>query len=282
MSPDDAAARPDAEVERLEALRRELARSQAALARSQAALAKEREALAADRRALAREWAVLRAQQAAAARDLRASAVQPTSTRSASRWTEQDGGAFVCRVGAALTRGEHELLRLGWPDGWLLASGVEVADRNRTREIDLLVIAPQGVVVVEQKDTAARGTLHFSANGPPMVDGAALPQLGGALRQARLPAQMIAASSREAGIRVGYVQSVLTLRGRVRVEPPQVGGVHLCAFDEVRQRIHDMLGPSDEESALQVGTVLALLSSLGLPLIGLPALQELGFPDSSW
>src|SRR5690606_29616928 len=108
MSPDDAAARPDAEVERLEALRRELAQSQAALA-------KEREALAADRRALAREWAELRAKQAAATRDLRASAVQPTSAQSASRWTEQDGGAFVCRVGAALTRGEHELLRLGWP-----------------------------------------------------------------------------------------------------------------------------------------------------------------------
>ena len=54
-------------------------------------------------------------------------------------WVENDAGFFTCVVGRAVTRGEEALLRLRWPDGWLIATGFEVVDAQRSREVDASV-----------------------------------------------------------------------------------------------------------------------------------------------
>lgn len=278
-----------AERKQLEAERKQLAAEREALAADAQRLAADRKQLATDRarldaeRMAMAESARLAIRKAERARPAPAPAGTHASDRpSAPTWRELDTGAYRCIVGAALTRGEHQLLRQPWPEGWLIVSGLEVSDRTRSREVDLLVLAPQGLVVIEQKDTAVRGTLRFDEGGAAQADGSPVPSLSGALRQARLPAQMIGAALRDAGIRGGYVGALLAVRGPRRVEPSQVGATRVCRTDDVVRAVAQMLGPDDPDQALPVGTVLTILSRLGLPITGLPALQTLGFPASEW
>lgn len=283
-----AAEREELAAERaaLAAEREALDADRARLDADRATLAADRSRLDAERMALA-ESARLAARQAERAASVPAGAGSPAGPRLASRaaaptWRELDTGAYACIVGTALTRGEHQLIRQAWPEGWLVASGLEVSDRTRSREVDLLVVAPQGLVVIEQKDTGVRGTLRFDDGGAAQADGRPVPSLSGALRQARLPAQMIGAGLRDAGVQAGYVGALLAVRGPRQVEPAQVGATRICRTDDVVTATAQMLGPLDEERALPVGTVLTILTRLGLPITGLPALQQVGFPESQW
>jgi hypothetical protein len=206
----------------------------------------------------------------------------PTTVQRSSRWTETDTGAWVCQVGQALTRGEERLASLPWPDGWLIATGFEITDRTRTREVDALVIAPGGVAVVEQKDTVASGRLQFWANGPAEVDGVEVPALTGALRQARLPAQMLSTTFREQGIRAGYVTALLAVHGRVTLRSEQIGGVHVANTADLVRTAVSLLALHDPDDALTAGTVLGLLTAVALPMTALPPLTQIGYPETSW
>lgn len=206
---------------------------------------------------------------------------RPTPARPP-RWRQSDSGAYLCHVGAALTRGEERLAQLPWPDGWLVATGFEVADHTRTREVDALVIAPGGVVVIEQKDTVARGQLELHVNGPATVDGREIASLTGALRQARLPAQMVSTALRTRDIRAGYVSAVLSIHGRATVRAEQIGGVHVCATARLVRTAASLVELRDPEEGLSAGAALGVLSAVGLPLTGLPALNQIGFHDSTW
>jgi hypothetical protein len=243
----------------------------------------ERDEIAELKAALAAQQAELEATRAALEAE-RARTPQPSRPAAgpAPRWRETDSGAWVCQVGNALTRGEERLTRLPWPDGWLIASGFELADSTRTREVDALVVAPGGVLAVEQKDTAARGRLELRANGPALVDGVEVPTLTGALRQARLPAQMLSTALREHGVRAGYVSAALSIHGRVTLQTEQIGGVHVVPTGQLVRVASDLLRPRDPEEVLTAGTVLGLLQAAGLPLTGLPPLNEIGFPDTTW
>ncbi|MFS3127841.1 nuclease-related domain-containing protein [Nocardioides sp. Bht2] len=291
----------------LAAEREELAAARAALAAEREALDADRARLNADRATLATDRARHDAERMALAESARVAAARaeqaksaaagsiPTVSASSHRmapatshavaaavWRQQESGCYTCVVGNAATRGEHELLMQPWPEGWLVVAGLEVTDRTRSREVDALVIAPHGLLVIEQKDTSARGSLLFAPNGPPLLDGIALDPLSGALRQARLPAQMLGTSLSEAGIRAGYVAALLAIRGQVRVSPDRVGATHLAVTRDAVRVARSLLDRDHDEERLTAGTVLAVLSHLALPLRGLPSLQDVGFADSSW
>ncbi|WP_300683600.1 nuclease-related domain-containing protein [Nocardioides sp.] len=243
----------------------------------------ENDEIAALKAALAAQSAELEATRAALeeARSGTPSPARPAA-RPAPRWRESDSGAWTCAVGRAVTRGEERLAALPWPDGWLLAFGFEIADHTRTREVDALVIAPGGVLVIEQKDTAARGRLELTANGPALVDGVEVPRLSGALRQARLPAQMLSTALREHGVRGGYVSAMLSIHGRVTLRAEQIGGVHVVPTAQLVRAAASLLKVRDPEETLTAGTVLGVLNAVGLPLTGLPPLTEIGFPETTW
>ncbi len=195
------------------------------------------------------------------------------------RWVEQDAGHFTCTVGAPRTDGEQELLGLPWPQGWLVVGGLQVVDSNRTREVDALVIAPNGLVVIEHKEVRRGGTLRFAVNGPPLLDGAPVAHLTGALAQARLPAQILASTLSEAGIVAGFVAAVLALGGPVDVLDERVGGTWVTPMRHLVSTVMALFEP-DTEDNLRVGTVEALLVALGLPLGGLPSLRDCAFHGS--
>lgn len=204
-------------------------------------------------------------------------AVSPAPPRVPSRsWTEADAGFFTCVVGRAVTRGEDDLLRLRWPDGWLVATGLEVTDSNRSREIDALVVTPRGVVVVEQKDTAARGLLSFPPNDVPLLDDQEFPRFDGAVRQTRLAAQVVASILEDARINAGFISAVLAIRGSVMIADRAVGSTWITRTSQLVEAITQLTAERGQD-LLTAGSVQGLLVQLGLPVRGLPALDELGF-----
>lgn len=212
---------------------------------------------------------------------MRAHARKAPTAAPGTRWVEHDTGHRSVFVGPRATPGEQAVLDLPWPDGWLVVGGLQVVDSTRTREVDALVVTPAGLVVVEQKDVRRGRRLVFAPNGAPLLDGHEVPHLAGALHQARLPAQILASTLRDGGVHAGFIHSVLAVRGVAEVGTSKVGDTHVSTVAGLVRVVQGLLGDVDADHALGIGTVEALVVTLGLPQGGLPPLASCGFASST-
>jgi len=152
--------------------------------------------------------------------------------------------------------------------------GVSVARGRTVREIDAVVLTPDGLVVIEAKGTAMRGQLASSLNSDWTIDGAAADFYGGPnpLAQTRKAAQVLRQSLESVGVASGFITAVVAVSGPVRTSPHLLGDTWVSHVDDVAGVLLRM-----RRSIMSISTARRVLACLGIEDISDADLEQEGF-----
>ena len=155
--------------------------------------------------------------------------------------------------------------------------GVRVPGRSG-REIDVLVVTPDGVSTIEAKGTGLSGQVTTSDNGDWLVGGQVADFAGSTnpISQAQAQAQRLRDLCRRNDLEVGYIQAYIVVVGAVTCAPTRLSGSVFASdverlVESLDQARHRPLPRAD------VRRLLALLD-LGNRTPGDDALDAAGFP----
>ena len=87
---------------------------------------------------------------------------------------------------------------------------------------------------------------------------------------------MVASTLEHSRINAGFISAVLAISGSVMLAEESVGSTGLTRTNQLVEAIHRLLAERGQD-LLTVGSVEGLLVRLGLPVRGLPPLEDLGF-----
>lgn len=168
---------------------------------------------------------------------------------------------FVCRPERRLPRAERAVVDALALTPGLALCGVLAESRKRTRELDVLLLRPSGIAVVEVKGSGMVGDLVTALNGEWTIGGMVADFAGGPnpIHQARTAAAAASGHLSRGGDRRVFVDAIVAVAGDVTVAPHRVGDVWVCRVDQVPAVL-----PALAAHPVDVGGAVAAAAAFGV------------------